>query len=884
MTKTVTLGAVAALLAVAGIVAWFALQESASPQRDSSAAPEAAVPADTTQATQTPRPRHAPAMSGDDSAAAVARGDLPAPVDLEKCDRDLDLFGTVVDTGGAGIAGAEIATVTYPWRVGEVLNVRDRDVELAGPSTRSARDGTFALRLSRGAAVALRVAADGFANVELPNVLAGEKVRVTMRPGVRLIVALADPDGKPVAGASVRLFNNTDRDGAASIRTRGVSGADGVCTFQSLPPGAWAWIAPEHAKGYAGWTKVELPASGEMRQEIKIPAGRTITGTVVDATTRSAVAGATVGMNWVLDMAVTSKADGSYELPGWTGNGVDDVHVLAEGYARGSKKVGSAERLDFELQRGYSATGRVVGGDASAVPGAHVSFIASEMSGRDQSISMGYATSDADGRFRVTGLQIGMRHVLVVSAPGHARMRRDTPVAATADEIALGDIALAPPRRVEGVVIGGGGTPEPRVAVTLDAPSSQRYESNSYGRSVSGFTDDLGRFRFADVAPGSYSVTARAQGAPETVVDVTVAPDADVLDVKVVRAKTREVVVTVVDSAGDSVAQAVLNLSERNGKSVQGRTDAQGVGKVSVAAEGKIQLYVWVVSEGPKKFLQFQPRDLRDDETDVRVVLEIGAEVKGRLVDPDGAPVAGAGLRFQTAGDAAPYAQSDADGRFHAIVPATGTSTLSFDGSVRRGNLMEDSGLTARVEGVAPGADLVVRCERVAKDRKLNVLVVSPQETPFEGATVFVSTSSGFRASAKTDAKGCATFENLAARELSVSVWFRGGEFLPPAAVKAVPQGQDLRLVCRAASKITGSVAGEDGAAQPGGMVQAFRDGAAVGYAEVDREGRFTLLLPSGETAPVRLQLNRSGANKPPEAVLDGVAPGTQDVRLVVKK
>lgn len=886
MTTTRTIGGAAALLTVAGIVAWLALREPPSTQRETPPAPTGAAPGAVDPVNPPPRSRHASTDALDVSSPSDSPGALPPTVDLTKCDRDLDLFGTVVDADDKGVGGARIAAVTYPWRVGSDLNVRDRDAEIAGPSTRSAADGTFALRLTRGASVSLRVAAEGFASVELPNVLAGAKVRVTLRPGVRLIVALADADGKPVAGADVRLFNNTDRDGAPSINMRGVSGADGVCTFESLPPGAWVWIAPEHAKGYAGWTKIDLPAVGEKRQEITIPTGRTITGTVLDATTRNAVAGARVGMNWVLNMAVTTKADGTFELPGWTGKGVDDVHVLAEGYARESRKVGSAKRLDFELQRGYAVTGRVVGEETAPVAGALVSLIASDRAMGDQRISIAYGTTDADGRFRVTGLRVGMRHAIVVSAPGHARLRRETPVASGAADVALGDIALAAPRRVEGVVVGADGTPQPRVAVTLGAPSSQQYDENSYGRSVSGFTDDLGRFRFGDVAPGSYSVTATTGAAPETAVDVTVPPDADVLDVKVAQAATREIVVTVVDSAGEPVAGVLVDLVTRESWPSQALTDYQGVARLLVPDSGTVCLRVFQVRDTKKKLLPFQPRDLRDNETHVRLVLEIGAQITGRLTDPEGARVRDALVRFRSARGVESVVKTDDEGAFSVTVPANGTTTLAFGGELSRGSRMEDSELSARVEGIAPGADLVVRCERVARDRKMTVIVVSPQGVPVEGATVHVSPGFTSTATAKTDASGRAPLLDLPACELNVVVWVQSREFIAPSDVTAVPQGQDLRLVCRTATNITGTIVGEDGAALPSGMVNALRDGKIVGSAQVDGEGRFALLLPSDETAPVRLQLRRStGSNPgPPEAVLDGVAPGTQGVRLVVRK
>jgi hypothetical protein len=177
----------------------------------------------------------------------------------------------------------------------------------------------------------------------------------------------------------------------------------------------------------------------------------------------------------------------------------------------------------------------------------------------------------------------------------------------------------------------------------------------------------------------------------------------------------------------------------------------------------------------------------------------------------------------------------------------------------------------------------LVRCERAARDRKLPVLVCSPQDTPVAGAKVFLSTDTGQRETATTDEAGRALFANLAAREFGVSVSFQDRDYVPPAPTRIVPDGQELRLVCRTATRITGTVVGEDGTVVAAGSITATRGGRFAGWAVVDSEGRFTLLLPSEETAPVRLEVGRRppGGSAPS---LDGVFPGTQDVRIVVKK
>src|SRR5882724_4627906 len=114
--------------------------------------------------------------------AAAVPAPPPPPVDLEHADRDLDLFGVVVDAAGAPVANATLQSVTYPWK-----RMLSRRLDWAadartGPSTRSAADGTFALRLRRAESVTLRVGAAGFATIERPYSRAGERVRIVLGP------------------------------------------------------------------------------------------------------------------------------------------------------------------------------------------------------------------------------------------------------------------------------------------------------------------------------------------------------------------------------------------------------------------------------------------------------------------------------------------------------------------------------------------------------------------------------------------------------------------------------------------------------------------------------------------------------------------------------
>ncbi|HVG95058.1 MAG TPA: carboxypeptidase-like regulatory domain-containing protein, partial [Planctomycetota bacterium] len=90
-------------------------------------------------------------------------------MDFASVDSDLDLHGTVVDGAGAPVAGAHLVTVTYPFDRASIMAIQHRDDMVEGPRARSAKDGTFAIRLRRGTVVSLRTSASGFASVERPS-------------------------------------------------------------------------------------------------------------------------------------------------------------------------------------------------------------------------------------------------------------------------------------------------------------------------------------------------------------------------------------------------------------------------------------------------------------------------------------------------------------------------------------------------------------------------------------------------------------------------------------------------------------------------------------------------------------------------------------------
>lgn len=867
----------AGLLALVAGGAWIASRGSGAPTDGTrSASVSAVAPARGSRAKPPAPPPHA---------APAADAPLPAPIDLDKCDRDLDLHGVVVTADGKPVAGASIVTVTRPWRDTDTFNYDAFDDEVRGPSTRSAADGTFALRLARGDAVMLRVSASGFASREQPLRQAGERVRIVLDAGVRLTVTIRDVAGAPLAGVPFRIAREYQTDD--TFRRDGVTGADGRATV-GLPGGLTCYaVQGPKSRVALPVTRVALPASGDASVEI-VATGecRALTGRVLDDDTGRAIEGARVGLGENFRVETATGADGAFVLPEWNGDANSELHVVAAGHARAVAFAGDGRSLEFRMTRDASASGRVVGADGAPIAGAMVSVVAFRMDARPWGFSAGYATTAADGRFRVAGLTRDVPHALIVASPGSARtVRRVAPQPDGAD---VGDVVLAAPRAIEGRVLAGD-VPVGRAKVTLlesaDVDAASRGVLNR-----DRCTDDLGRFRFRDLAPGRYTMIVQPAGAAGTTTSVDVPADGDVLDLVVRVPSTRNVVVRVRDAAGAPVAGMwVAATSRGGGVPSNARTDDSGAATLAVPL-GDVTVHAFPTSADAQPFVA--PDPLRVDATakEAVIVMRQGVHTTGRVVGPDGASVAGAPVAVVQAGGRSTQAIADADGRFDAVVAPEGVLDLSFDGLIPpdRGPSAKETGLRAHLTGVAPGSrDVVLRCERVASDRTLRVLVVDPDGTPVPDASFWYTTGGdigqGTMAFAKTGSDGRATLTGLTPRELTLATNIHG-DWFASIQVRATPDGGEVKLAYRTAIVISGAAAWPDGSVPKKCEARLSRGDAFVVSNDADAEGRFRLPAPADERGPYVVVVTGVDEKGRFEGRSGEIAGAAEGVRVVVER
>src|SRR5215470_8955005 len=236
-----------------------------------------------------------------------------------------------------------------------------------------------------------------------------------------LTVTVSD-DAGPLTDAVVRF---APRDGEVVVVT---TGRDGVARADHLAPGTWRISASAAGHAPAALPAHELAAAADDRLAIKLaPGGRTLTGTVSDAT-GGPIAGARIDAARLSSFAeasdaiatATTGADGKYRMT--VAEGALQVAASSPDYAPQARRVEvgpTGAVADFALVPGGVIEG-VVRDERSHEPVAGASVLArrgaamllAETGARR-------AVTGSDGRFRLTGLRPGAWS-LRAGAPGRA--------------------------------------------------------------------------------------------------------------------------------------------------------------------------------------------------------------------------------------------------------------------------------------------------------------------------------------------------------------------------------------------------------------------------------------------------------------------------------
>lgn len=640
------------------------------------------------------------------------------------------LTGTVVSAEtGRALAGAMVEV--FPYRDAERVRERRAAGEiLPDPiaSSTAGGDGAFRVALGEPGWVMVVAQAPGHARSRLPRpVFAGggkgrDLGRLELPPGTRTSGVVLDPDGKPLAGATVvalvpGLPERRRGGGGGFARLaragrmvpapgRAVTGADGTFVLESVA------LRPHdlrvHASGHAPALLERVrPGSGAARTILTLARGRTVTGKVVAPDGKTPVAGA-----WVLageegwDGLARSTGDGSFRLerlrPGVLE--LTAVPSAAPAAAGGAFAASAPSRvaapgpspaspLSLKLRPGGTVRARAV--DSETRRPVIEAFIVLEASGDAEPR---WAVAGAGGEATFSGVPAGTVE-LRAHAEGYLEERLDPRPLSPGQTTAL-TAALRAAASLEGTVRDATGRPVGGAEVSIAGPGELRLALPVPLYFPIGVepvkTDAEGRFQLEGLPPRQdLKVSVAAPGfSPWEMAEMTLDPGERRAGFEVLLASGATITGRLLDPSGSPVAGASVTASRRRegplgsmviqiagpgGRGPGGRrgpanplgeetmpevlTGEDGVFRVAGARAGVWSLEVRGASFAPRTVAGIKVEDRAGaDVGDVR--LEPGARVSGRVLSPSGEAVAYA--RGVLRRELAPVAEftTGADGSF----------------------------------------------------------------------------------------------------------------------------------------------------------------------------------------------------------------------------
>ncbi|NVB37592.1 carboxypeptidase regulatory-like domain-containing protein [Pseudenhygromyxa sp. WMMC2535] len=615
-----------------------------------------------------------------------------------------------------------------------------------------------------------------------------------------------------------------------------------VASAPGFVPGRWFERERERAGlGRPRWeTELQL-RPGQTREDIdlKLHAGAVKVSGVVEDIAGGGIEGAQVFANLshqnparsheIGAAVVESGEDGHFEL--WTATGELQLSASAEGYAEASTRaVAPAERVVLALAPESVLLGKVVHAETGeGLPGV---VVESGGGASELGETSGVVRTDAEGRFRITGLPPGSYKPIARGDTfyGEAEERVFLGLAEASEPLV---IRAHPASYVVGHVVIASDTegepqPCPGGNVSLTLPHSDRDRAR---------IEDGGIVRFRGLIPGEYEVDVRCDGYlsaehyPALSLSEGALADAtwEVSEGLALRG-------LVVDDAGEVVADVDVwaqPVSEGEGareRSTRGgsRTDTDGSFVIAGLLPGRYEVNAGGRGWGGGRPSPEQPVSVTLDNESVdglRLVLPAVGGVRGRVIDTSGQPVAGVDIQVQS-GDrrrrGASSTRSDEAGKFELhelrpgelrVVARKGGSTMRAPGTTDD----DDQGALVNIE-----ANAVTEVELVVArhDRELRGRVVDADGGPVVDAFVsaqrmsdrtgasgsrenFMVRSAWRDTPALTDQDGRFVLDQLPEGTFLVFAQRKGGG---EASVEGVSPGDDVELVIQEGASLAGVV------------------------------------------------------------------------------
>lgn len=574
---------------------------------------------------------------------------------------------------------------------------------------RSGVDGSYRIEVIAGRDAWPQAAAAGYlpADTRLgvtPGMRRGPTL--ALEPALAASGVVVDEQGKPVPGVQVRASPQPTRmRNPVLMLSGGVSRTSASGRFRVS--GLMAEIGYELRLSKAGYaaTRAEVPPMepgrpGGSDLRIVLRKGRAGFGRVVDRSDRPVV-GAQVELRQrggdrrmaIIRMResepvkyeATSDATGRFEvkdLPAGTweltarGSGFAPLTVPGLTVPEGG---GSTDLGTVVLIPGVAVEGFAVDPEGRPVPGAEIRVAeatADPMSRfLQQEEPRPVATSAEDGFFRVEDRRAGETVDLDASRPGYA------PAVASGVQVPPDQpvrLVLQPSSTVEGRTVDPDGKPVAGVRLFIHpsdpASLGSSFRMFSRSRSRQAISDETGFFRIEDVIPGGFELQAMATGYQRSELDnLEVRAGQELKGLEVVLAPGAAVEGRVFSPSGQPLAGAEVGVTDPTVDFFFGNATTDGDGRFRL--EGIAPGTRSVQAEHKSYRRAVKELEVRLGENSIDLRLEGGVEVRGRVVDEGGTPVASArvSLRAGPRSWNQPDSASGADGSFTIEGVADGT-------------------------------------------------------------------------------------------------------------------------------------------------------------------------------------------------------------------
>jgi hypothetical protein len=618
-------------------------------------------------------------------------------------------------------------------------------------------------------------------------------LRLERDPGVRLRVR--GPTGAPAPGVVIRTASARDRvtsGGTASVL--GMLGTPGAFGGSDMPlavtddsgeavlgrtPGSETALeleAADHA-----FARVTLPAQDPADPEesqtvidVRLEDPLRIPGRTIDAASGLPIPDAAVWVQASPGQGTYSSPAGAFDLNARPAPGGTRLLATATGFVPERIDISAAdlsnrEEVQVALRPSAPIRGVVTNEAGQPIVGAS---IRAEPRGADVaftfSFESGPAASGPDGAFQVEEALYGYPTRLTAEAAGHATSVLDLPPLEADMPVDPVHLVLSKGRRVLGSVVDTAGNPVAEAQVSLlwptDPSDFRSMLDTPAGATVS---DDQGAFALPPTGPGEYQVRVShsdyADRQPSRVVVPAGESDFDLGDLTLAAGGTIHGIVTGPD--GEPVGRATIQARERRRAGSATRTattDADGEFRLDGFSSDLADLGVRA-SGYP---LHVQPNVGVNQADPVRIELQPGAAVTGRVLDGGGNGVAGVPVRLRierdyssggdprlwNAAEMFPRRVTGRDGRFRFDRLAAGT----WSAETRK----DSEG--AKLDGIElmPGAERGIELVLQTRDR-LTVIVATQIGEPVADADIRLE-AQGERRSAgygRTDGSGRAVID-----------------------------------------------------------------------------------------------------------------------------